>query len=89
MKDHYRVFISSTYLDNVVRRKVVLEAIYRAGQMVAVCMERFTADDRPTVEVCRSRAAECELFVGIVAYRHGWAMRRRKRGGSMRLTCDC
>ena len=49
MTDHYRVFISSTYLDNVKRREVVLEAIERAGRMVAVRMERFTADDRPTV----------------------------------------
>ena len=70
--DHYRVFISSTYLDNEKRRNVVLQAVERAGQMVAVRMERFTADDRPTVEVCRSRAADCELFVGIVARRYGW-----------------
>ena len=52
--------------------RLVLEAIERAGRMVAVRMERFTADDRPTVEVCRNRAAECELFVGIVAHRYGW-----------------
>ncbi len=72
MADHYRVFISSTYLDNVKRRSVVLEAIERAGGMVAVRMERFTADDRPTVEVCLGRAAECEVFVGIIAHRYGW-----------------
>ncbi|HEY8210787.1 MAG TPA: SUMF1/EgtB/PvdO family nonheme iron enzyme [Myxococcaceae bacterium] len=72
MKALYRVFISSTYLDNVVRREEVVEAIQRTGQMVPVFMERFSADDRPTVEVCRSRAAECDLFVGIVAHRYGW-----------------
>ncbi|HYV44901.1 MAG TPA: SUMF1/EgtB/PvdO family nonheme iron enzyme [Myxococcaceae bacterium] len=72
MTGHYRVFISSTYLDNVKRREVVVEAVERAGPMTAVCMERFTANDRPTVEVCRSRAAECDVFVGIVAHRYGW-----------------
>lgn len=81
MKDHYRVFISSTYLDNVTRRNVVLEAIERTGRMVAVRMERFTADDRPTVEVCLSRAAECELFMGIIAHRYGWGGAARPGAG--------
>ena len=72
MADHYRVFISSTALDNAKRRKVVLEAIERAGRMTAVRMERFTAEDRPTVEACQSRAVDCEIFVGIVAHRYGW-----------------
>jgi len=72
MPERYQVFISSTFLDNRKRREVVLEAIERAGGMVAVRMERFTADDRPSVEVCRRRAAECDLFLCIVAHRYGW-----------------
>jgi len=72
MSDHYQVFISSTSLDNRKRREMVLEAIERAGRMVAVRMERFAADDRPTVEVCRRRAAECDLLLAIVAHRYGW-----------------
>ena len=87
MKDpHYRVFISSTYLDNVSRRQVVLEAIERAGRMVAVRMERFTADDRPTVEVCLSRSADCELFVGIVAHRYGWEPEGQPAGEEKSIT---
>jgi hypothetical protein len=38
----YSVFVSSTYLDNVERRKVVKEAIERAG-MQPIGMERFGA----------------------------------------------
>jgi len=86
MPDHYRVFISSTYLDNVKRRNVVFEAIERAGRMVAVRMERFTADDRPTVEICQSRAAECELFVGIVAHRYGWEPEGQPPGEEKSIT---
>lgn len=82
----YRVFISSTYLDNATRRRDVLEAIARAGRMMAVCMERFTADDRPTLEVCRSRAAECDLFVGITAHRYGWEPEGQTPGEEKSIT---
>jgi hypothetical protein len=47
----YKVFISSTYLDNVERRKVVENVVLRAG-MVPVGIERFTASARPTVQEC-------------------------------------
>jgi len=87
MKDHYLVFISSTYLDNVARRRVVLEAVRRAGRMVAVGMEeQFTADERPTVEVCRSRAAECDVLVGIVAHRYGWEPEGQVAGEEKSIT---
>ncbi|MBI4516811.1 MAG: DUF4062 domain-containing protein [Deltaproteobacteria bacterium] len=66
----FRVFISSTYLDNAERRKVVQDAVLRAG-MQPVGMERFTANERPTVEKCEDWARECDIYVGIVAYRYG------------------
>lgn len=86
MKGPYRVFISSTYLDNVARRRTVLEAIERAGDMVAVGMERFTADDRPTVEVCREGAQECDVFVGIIAHRYGWEPEGQAPGEEKSIT---
>jgi len=66
----------------------VLEAIERAGQgrMAAVRMERFTADDRPTVDVCRNRAADCDLFLGIVAHRYGWEPSGQKLGEEKSVT---
>jgi len=86
MVDTYRVFISSTYLDNVVRRKKVLDVIARAGRMAAVAMEHFTAEDRPTVKACRDRAADCELFVGIVAHRYGWEPEGQANGEEKSIT---
>ena len=70
-KTTYQVFISSTYLDNVERRKVVVDFVLSAG-MLPVGMERFPASDRPTVEECEQFAAECDIYVGIIAHRYGW-----------------
>lgn len=67
----YRVFISSTYLDNVERRQLVENAVLQAG-MHPVGMERFTASSHPTVAECERLAAECDLYVGILAHRYGW-----------------
>jgi hypothetical protein len=67
----YRVFVSSTYLDNAARRKRVREAIERAG-MLPIPMERFTADEQPPVEVCLAKVREADVFVGIIAWRYGW-----------------
>jgi hypothetical protein len=66
-----RVFISSTYIDNVDRRRLVENAVQQA-QMHPVGMERFTASAHPTVAECERLAAECDIYVGIVAYRYGW-----------------
>jgi hypothetical protein len=67
----YKVFISSTYLDNENRRKWVHDAVLMAG-MQPIGMEQFTASARPTIEECQRAARECDVYVGIVAYRYGW-----------------
>jgi len=67
----YKVFVSSTYLDNRERRKVVQDAITMAG-MVWHGMEIFTASTRPTVEECLRLAREADVLVGIIAWRYGW-----------------
>jgi formylglycine-generating enzyme required for sulfatase activity len=66
-----KVFVSSTYRDNVERRKVVQDAIAMAG-MIWHGMEIFTASPRPTVEECLRYAREADIFVGIIAHRYGW-----------------
>ena len=82
MKDYQRVdglpsgvpvtlFISSTFLDNEERRKLVEDAILRAG-MHPVGMERFTASANPTVDECQRQARECDVYLGIIAHRYGW-----------------
>ena len=70
-KPSYTVLISSTYLDNVERRKLVEDAVIRA-EMQPIGMERFTASVNPTVEECERQARECNLYVGIIAHRYGW-----------------
>ncbi len=67
----YKVFVSSTYLDNKERRKTVQDAITMAG-MVWHGMEIFTASSRPTVEECLRLAADADVLVGIIAWRYGW-----------------
>jgi len=71
MSGIYRVFISSTYRDNAKRRKVIFDAVQRAG-MLPVGMELFAAKARPAVEVCESLARECDLYLGLIAHRYGW-----------------
>ena len=65
------VFISSTFIDNEERRKLVEDAILRA-KMLPVGMERFTASAHPVVEECERLARECDVFLGIIAHRYGW-----------------
>jgi hypothetical protein len=67
----YKVFVSSTYLDNKERRQIVQDAITTAN-MVWHGMEIFTASTRPTVEKCRDFAEEADVLVGIIAWRYGW-----------------
>ncbi|MGD9325028.1 MAG: SUMF1/EgtB/PvdO family nonheme iron enzyme, partial [Desulfobacterales bacterium] len=67
----YKVFISSTYIDNENRRKIVQDAITMAG-MVWHGMEIFTASTQPTVEECVRLAKEADVLVGIIAWRYGW-----------------
>jgi hypothetical protein len=45
------VFISSTFLDNEDRRRLVEDAVLRAG-MTPVGMEHLTASHQPTVDEC-------------------------------------
>jgi len=73
----YKVFVSSTYLDNEERRKLVQDAITMAD-MVWHGMEIFTASTQPTVEECLRYAREADLLVGIIARRYGWEPGGRK-----------
>jgi hypothetical protein len=59
----YKVFVSSTYLDNKERRKAVQEAITMA-EMACHGMEIFTAGTRPTVEEYLRHAGRGRCFGG-------------------------
>jgi hypothetical protein len=73
----YKVFVSSTYLDNKERRHIVQDAITTAG-MVWHGMEIFAASTRPTGEECLRLAKEADVLVGIIAWRYGWEPNDRK-----------
>lgn len=72
MNDHrrIRVFVSSTYLDNKVRRDLVKEAILEAG-MDFVGMERFEASEQNSLEESLRHLADADLLLGIVGTRYG------------------
>jgi hypothetical protein len=70
-KNTYTVFISSTFIDNEERRKVVEDAVLRAG-MRPVGMEHFTECVHPLVAECERQARECDIYLGIIAHRYGW-----------------
>ncbi|MCX5645978.1 MAG: SUMF1/EgtB/PvdO family nonheme iron enzyme [Phycisphaerae bacterium] len=67
----YKVFVSSTYLDNQERRQIVEEAILQAD-MMPIGMERFTASTTPTMEACLDYVKQADALLGIVAHRYGW-----------------
>jgi hypothetical protein len=58
-RQSYKVFVSSTFLDNQERRRLVQDAITMAG-MVWHGMEIFTASTRPTVEECLRYVRDAE-----------------------------
>ncbi|HCM67677.1 MAG TPA: hypothetical protein DIS62_01570, partial [Candidatus Kerfeldbacteria bacterium] len=70
-KQTYKVFVSSTYIDNQERREIVQNVITRAD-MVWHGMELFTASTRPVVEECLRYVREADVLVGIIAHRYGW-----------------
>jgi sulfatase-modifying factor enzyme 1/uncharacterized protein DUF4062/NACHT domain-containing protein len=70
MTPAFKVFVSSTYIDNVDRREVVRDAIERAG-MKPEGMEIWSASARPALAESLGRLRECQLFVCIVAHRYG------------------
>ena len=73
----YKVFVSSTYLDNRERREIVENAILRAG-MQPIGMERFNATTRPAEEECLKLVGQADVLVGIIAWRYGWIPKGRK-----------
>ncbi len=70
-KKVYKVFISSTYLDNQDRRKNVQDAVMMAG-MLWHGMEIFPAASQSAVKKCLQFVKEADVLVGIIAHRYGW-----------------
>jgi len=66
-----KTFLSSTYADLVNHRKAAAEAVERLGHQVGH-MEVFGARPEEPSDVCFNEIDQCELFIGIYAYRYGY-----------------
>ncbi|MGM1062269.1 DUF4062 domain-containing protein [Saccharothrix sp. Mg75] len=66
-----RVFVSSTFRDLRACRAVVHSTL-RSLRLDDVTMEHFVAEhDRP-LDVCLRKVRECDLYVGVFAWRYGY-----------------
>jgi tetratricopeptide (TPR) repeat protein len=67
-----RIYLSSTYLDLKEHRKAVDDALRRLRHQV-IGMEDYVASDERPVEMCLRDVSECDIYVGIFAWRFGFA----------------
>ena len=70
-----RVYISSTYKDLVDIRQQVAKALRMFGHE-AVAMEDYVAEGARPLDVCLRDVASSEIYVGIFAFRYGFAFSR-------------
>lgn len=65
------IFVSSTSKDLLEHRKVVLDALTKAGHNV-IAMEHFNSQPADAETVSTDEVRRAELFVGIYAHRYGY-----------------
>lgn len=65
-----KVYISSTYKDLIEHRKAVATAL-RKIRCDVVRMEEYVARDQRTRAACEQDVAQCDIYVGIFAWRYG------------------
>ena len=70
-KSLFRIFVSSTYEDLIPYRNAAEQAINDLGQKYDG-MEYMGAMDEEATTACREMVEQCDLFVGIYAWRYGF-----------------
>lgn len=65
------IYLSSTYEDLKDHRRVVYEALRKAGHQV-VAMEDYVATDQRPVEQCLKDVEKADIYVGFFAFRYGY-----------------
>ncbi|NIM13362.1 MAG: DUF4062 domain-containing protein [Candidatus Aminicenantes bacterium] len=65
-----RIYISATYEDLELERKAVYEALVDMGHDVVAMEHYIAADERPLIK-CLSDVENCDILVGIIAWRYG------------------
>jgi len=66
-----KIYISSTYKDLIEYRKAAADAL-RLIRYDVIRMEDYVARDMRTRSACEADVAECDLYVGIFAWRYGY-----------------
>ncbi|WP_119072062.1 DUF4062 domain-containing protein [Aggregatilinea lenta] len=65
------VFISSTSMDLPDYRRAVFDAVEDMG-FSPDAMEHWPAADENSVDFCRRKVEEADIYIGIFAHRYGW-----------------
>jgi len=66
-----KVFVSSTYADLGDHRAAVGQVLLRM-QVGFAAMEHFGSRADEAIPACRAEIAQCDILVGIYAWRYGW-----------------
>lgn len=66
-----KIYVSSTFVDLKGFRERVSNVIRRMGDL-DVAMEYYVAEDSRPVDRCLADVAECDIYVGIFAWRYGF-----------------
>ena len=65
------IYLSSTYEDLKEHRRIVYEALRRAGY-TAIAMEDYVANDMRPEDKCLADVAYSDIYVGLFAFRYGY-----------------
>ena len=72
MSEFLTVYLSSSFQDLQQHREAVVRALNQTHGVMVIAMEKDLArDDRP-LDVCLKRVAECDIYVGLIAWRYGF-----------------
>ena len=66
-----KIYISSTYSDLKDFRRKIYDALRKTGHDV-IAMEDYVAIDKRPVEKCLSDVGDCDLYIGVYAWRYGY-----------------
>jgi len=72
-----KVYVSSTFEDLREHRRAVSVAIRKAG-WEDVAMEYYGAENKRAVDRCLEDVADCDLYIGLFAWRYGWVPPKSK-----------
>ena len=73
-----KIYVSSTFNDLEEHRRKISQVIRRAGHD-DVAMEYYVAEDKRPIDRCLEDVGNCDLYIGIFAWRYGWQPKKNNR----------